>query len=458
MPNIKIGQKVFALFEDGFYYPGIVKNISGDKCSISYLDGYTGEVNKTHVVSLESALKTTSVEGNWQNDGTYFSGVISSYEPLIMNYEDGDVEKVELAQLRFTNEVNYTEKDLQTPQRSKRKRFVGGLVFAILAIIVFIIVIASSTNETPTREISDNENQVVRDIDNDDTATADSVDSGGDSSRDSFRKSLQSVFQYHEDRVFGGRSDAELTGAWAAFNANLWFYSGFERQAYYFAMYGGQSFLREHGSDGYFDEIRALLEDIRTENGFVTEFDFGNVMLFEEQSAPVIISAGSRNAVFRNDADDVISFEPIIFEDGGLIYTLVGALWSTRDGGGNVSVDLDLADHIGVSMAIGFNINMAERRLGNRDRVLRLYFSVEPGLNITSPRDIPSVSLNFTPFDNTDDDAIFIYNSMGREYPTFDAPLFGVLVFGLYSDAEWVDFVLGGQLYRLPIGIMSLAN
>ena len=177
-----------------------------------------------------------------------------------------------------------------------------------------------------------------------------------------------------------------------------------------------------------------------------------------EEPSVILLAVGSRNPLFRRDAADIISFEPISFTEDGLNYTLIGGLWSTLDGGGNISLDLDLSDHISQSMAIGFSQGLASRRMGNRDRLLRLYFEVEVGETITSPRDIPSVRFDLNLVDNTGDRAISIHNSIDRGSPMMDAPLRGVLVFGLYSDAEWIEFDMGGSRHRLPLDIMVLSR
>jgi len=39
-------------------------------------------------------------QGNWKYKKLFYRGVISSYQPMIMNYDDGDVEKIQLDQLR----------------------------------------------------------------------------------------------------------------------------------------------------------------------------------------------------------------------------------------------------------------------------------------------------------------------------------------------------------------------
>ena len=94
------GQTIFVRWDDGYYYPAIVGKAFGDKIRVAYLDGDLGEVSKAHIVELQEALETMKLEGNWQNRGGFYPGVISSRQPMTMSYDDGDVEQIDLRQLR----------------------------------------------------------------------------------------------------------------------------------------------------------------------------------------------------------------------------------------------------------------------------------------------------------------------------------------------------------------------
>jgi len=93
-------QTVFARWMDGYYYPAVVDEDLGSDVKVSFLDGYFGLASKEHVVELQEALRTMQLQGNWKNGGIYFKGRLDSGEPMTMYYNDGDVEQVELKQLR----------------------------------------------------------------------------------------------------------------------------------------------------------------------------------------------------------------------------------------------------------------------------------------------------------------------------------------------------------------------
>jgi len=97
----KVGQTVFARWDNGAsYFPGIVSAINGSQLDISFLDGDNGTVPIGDVLELHEAFTTLKLHGNYQNGGEWYSGKISKTEPLTMQYDDGDVEQIELKQLR----------------------------------------------------------------------------------------------------------------------------------------------------------------------------------------------------------------------------------------------------------------------------------------------------------------------------------------------------------------------
>ena len=98
---ISIGQTVFARWKDGYYYPAAVEEIS--ECGlvhVSYLDGDTGTMFQGQIVDLEETFETMQLQGNWENHGVFYKGRLSTQEPMTMYYNDGDVEQVDLLQLR----------------------------------------------------------------------------------------------------------------------------------------------------------------------------------------------------------------------------------------------------------------------------------------------------------------------------------------------------------------------
>ena len=97
---ISQGQTVFARWKDGYYYPAVVDEVKECAVKVSFLDGYVGLVPSGHIVELQEAFQTMQLQGNWQNHGIFFKGVLESQESMTMYYDDGDVEQVELKQLR----------------------------------------------------------------------------------------------------------------------------------------------------------------------------------------------------------------------------------------------------------------------------------------------------------------------------------------------------------------------
>ena len=97
---ISPGQTVFARWRNGYYYPAIADAVLEDHIQAAFLDGYRAQVSKEHVLELEEAYKTLDFQGNWKHGGLFFKGVIASHDPMIMHYKDGDVEQIELSQLR----------------------------------------------------------------------------------------------------------------------------------------------------------------------------------------------------------------------------------------------------------------------------------------------------------------------------------------------------------------------
>jgi hypothetical protein len=91
---------VFARWSDGYYYPATIGATYDKHIQALYLDGDVADVQKEHVVELQKALDTFALEGNWKNQGTFYTGKLSGRQPMIMNYDDGDVEQVQLHQLR----------------------------------------------------------------------------------------------------------------------------------------------------------------------------------------------------------------------------------------------------------------------------------------------------------------------------------------------------------------------
>ena len=99
------GTTVFALWEgDNYYYPAHIGESNSSQITVNYLDGETALLASEFVIELQEALSILNFEGNWENKGSYYNGIITSTQPLIITYEDGVDEQVELTQLRGTRD------------------------------------------------------------------------------------------------------------------------------------------------------------------------------------------------------------------------------------------------------------------------------------------------------------------------------------------------------------------
>ena len=98
--RVSSGQTVFARWSDGYYYPAVVAEVLDNQIKAAFLDGDSGLVSKDHVIDLEDGFKLLQLQGNWQHHGYFFKGTIENPALMIMHYNDGDVEQVELVQLR----------------------------------------------------------------------------------------------------------------------------------------------------------------------------------------------------------------------------------------------------------------------------------------------------------------------------------------------------------------------
>jgi hypothetical protein len=108
--QMQIGQKVFALWEDdGYYYPALIDEVFKDCYKVSYLDGEEDTVPKQCVVQLQEALKTMSLECNLNKSGVFYGCVLSNHQPLTVTYDDGEVEQIEISQLRVAKNDDFND-------------------------------------------------------------------------------------------------------------------------------------------------------------------------------------------------------------------------------------------------------------------------------------------------------------------------------------------------------------
>jgi len=97
--ELQINQLYFARWRDGYYYPGVIRNISLNHANVDFLDDDSYLVEKQYVVPLQMGFEMMEFQGCWE--GMFFyDGVLTSTQPLIFNYYDGYVEHIALKHLR----------------------------------------------------------------------------------------------------------------------------------------------------------------------------------------------------------------------------------------------------------------------------------------------------------------------------------------------------------------------
>ena len=115
--STEIAQTVFAKWHDGYYYPAVINRKIDDDLFVAYLDGSKGVVTHDKTMSIDQGLKTLKMQGRWDHGSIFYKGRIIT-EPmdnahnhhgstptfLTMYYNDGDVEVVDLSQLRGEKE------------------------------------------------------------------------------------------------------------------------------------------------------------------------------------------------------------------------------------------------------------------------------------------------------------------------------------------------------------------
>ncbi len=85
----------------GYYYPGVVSNVSGDMISINYDDGDFETLPSAYVRYYDWGIGSR-VECNWQGGGVWYPGVITQLDAinLSISYDDGDYENTLVALCR----------------------------------------------------------------------------------------------------------------------------------------------------------------------------------------------------------------------------------------------------------------------------------------------------------------------------------------------------------------------
>jgi len=134
---------IFARWEhDGYYYPALLADnqfAPEIEVRVAFLDGDVGTVLSHQVVEQDRAFEVMAFEGNWKNYAAYYKGVITSRNPLIINYDDGVAEHITIKQLRGAMPGE------DTVFVSALSQYKGCLYAIIIAVVVIVLVILFRT-------------------------------------------------------------------------------------------------------------------------------------------------------------------------------------------------------------------------------------------------------------------------------------------------------------------------
>jgi len=98
--GVPLAQVVFALWTDGLYYPAVIAERLLHRANVVFFDGHSATVADEDIMDVEEALKTLNLQGKWKNRRIYYKGSLASFDPMVMHYNDGDVEEIAFRQLR----------------------------------------------------------------------------------------------------------------------------------------------------------------------------------------------------------------------------------------------------------------------------------------------------------------------------------------------------------------------
>src|SRR5262249_38094561 len=99
----KVGCNVMGRWApDGYWYPGVVKEIKEGKYLVYFDDGDKAWLEERHVFPY-SPVYGDVVQGNWLGKGTYYRGRITKRNgnQVRVHYDDGDVEDTTIRRLRM---------------------------------------------------------------------------------------------------------------------------------------------------------------------------------------------------------------------------------------------------------------------------------------------------------------------------------------------------------------------
>jgi len=160
---------VFALRKaDGYYYPGMIKAISAGIATIAFNDGKSDNVSLKEIESCETALQKMSLEGNWENHGTFFECKLLSEEDTFINIRyiiDGVEEKVNLKQLRAKNPpvrhtkevvnlVESTTSSIRSMSKDKAEKYMRAVYESVGGPHLFNLAHNHVTGEIPEKKLA----------------------------------------------------------------------------------------------------------------------------------------------------------------------------------------------------------------------------------------------------------------------------------------------------------------
>jgi len=87
------GDRILGQWGDGYWYPGIISEASGDGFNVSFDDGDTAVLPASKIRAINWTVGTR-VQCNWKGGGKYYSGTITEMdgESIHISYDDGDQE------------------------------------------------------------------------------------------------------------------------------------------------------------------------------------------------------------------------------------------------------------------------------------------------------------------------------------------------------------------------------
>jgi hypothetical protein len=100
-PGLAVGQRVFARWHDGFWYPATLRYADAREVMVKYDDGEAGSLTPGQVRPLQVA-EGDRVQARWQGGPAYYPGTVAQCGDgeVLIDYDDGEQETVSLKLLR----------------------------------------------------------------------------------------------------------------------------------------------------------------------------------------------------------------------------------------------------------------------------------------------------------------------------------------------------------------------